>query len=76
MIKETLYANSYKEMDFGDSGVACQWHGRQREVVRHSQSNHLLTLTPPPPGVKLYYLSCQCQTILPFFASVKLTTFP
>lgn len=23
MIKETLYANSYKEMDFGDSGVAC-----------------------------------------------------
>lgn len=22
MIKETLYANSYKEMDFGDSGVA------------------------------------------------------
>lgn len=23
MIKETLYANSYKEMDLGDSGVAC-----------------------------------------------------
>lgn len=50
MIKETLYANSYKEMDFGDSGVACQWHGRQREVVRHSQSNHSLTLTPLPLG--------------------------
>lgn len=66
MIKETLYANSYKEMDFGDSGVACQWHGCQREVVRHSQSNHSLTLTPLPLG-------SNCTTSP---ASVKLTTFP
>lgn len=30
---------------------------------------------PPPPGVKLYYLSCQCQTIPPS-SGVNYTPFP
>lgn len=53
MIKETLYANSYKEMDFGDSGVACLIVNDTavREKLYDTVRAH-----PPPPGVKLYKL--------------------
>lgn len=59
MIKETLYANSYKEMDFGDSGVACLIVNDTavREKLTETQLEQpLANAHPPPPGVKLYKL--------------------
>lgn len=54
MIKETLYANSYKEMDFGDSGVACLIVNDTavREKL-YDTEQPLANAHPPPPGVKL-----------------------